>query len=73
MEPFPPSICGLPETCTVERPSSLEQGIRDIPFPEEQIEVDSPICTILADGADREACYLELVKKAEELKQEIYS
>lgn len=50
-----------------------EQGIRDIPFPGERIQADSPICTIFTGGADPEACYLELVKKAETLKQEIYS
>ncbi len=49
-----------------------DRGIRDIPFPRDPIRVSSPICTILASGADREACYLELLRKAEELKAEIY-
>lgn len=50
-----------------------ERGIRDIPFPGERIRAGSPICTILGSGADQEACYQELLKRAEELKREIYA
>lgn len=49
------------------------RGIRDIPFPEERIRVGSPICTIRGSGANREACYGDLLKRAEELKREVYA
>ena len=50
-----------------------ERGIRDTPFPGERIRAGSPICTILGSGADRETCYRDLLKRAEELKREIYA
>ncbi|MFQ5804305.1 MAG: ATP-grasp domain-containing protein, partial [Candidatus Methylomirabilales bacterium] len=50
-----------------------DRGIRDIPFPRERIRAGSPICTIFGSGADREACYRDLLKRAEELKREIYT
>lgn len=50
-----------------------EEGIRDIPFPGERIRAGSPICTLLVSGPSLEACYLNLVEKAEELKAKIYA
>lgn len=49
------------------------RGIRDIPFPEERIRAGSPICTIRGSGADRQACYRDLLKRAEQLKREVYT
>ncbi|MGH7430553.1 MAG: ATP-grasp domain-containing protein [Candidatus Methylomirabilales bacterium] len=51
----------------------LDRGIRDIPFPGERIRAAGPICTLLVSGPSLEACYLNLVEKAEELKAKIYA
>lgn len=50
-----------------------ERGIRDIPFPGEEITRGSPICTLLATGTTASACHASLVDKAEQLKGELYA
>ncbi len=50
-----------------------DRDIRDIPFSGERIRAGSPICTILVSGTDRETCYLDLLKKAGELRAEVYA
>ncbi|MBN2318935.1 MAG: ATP-grasp domain-containing protein [Acidobacteria bacterium] len=48
------------------------RGIRDIPASGETIPRGGPICTILRDRPDREETLAELIRFAEELKEEIY-
>jgi hypothetical protein len=43
------------------------------PFPASAFGLGTLICTIFARGADADVCYLELVKKANKFKKEIYS
>jgi predicted ATP-grasp superfamily ATP-dependent carboligase len=50
-----------------------ERGIRDIPFPDEEITQGDPVCTILADGPTASSCYMNLVRRARELKGELYA
>ncbi len=51
----------------------VARGIRDVPFPGEEIAQGSPICTILGEGVTPGACYTILVSRAEELKGELYA
>ncbi len=51
----------------------LKRGIRDIPFPGEEIALGDPVCTILADGPTASSCYMNLVRRAGELKGELYA
>lgn len=44
---------------------------RDIPFPGEEIDAGHPICTVLAQGQSRAACWRSLVIKADEVRREI--
>ena len=48
-----------------------EQGIRDIPFPGERIQADSPVCTILVRGPSLEECYQALRAQADRVRQEL--
>ncbi len=50
----------------------LGMGIRDVPESGEEIRRGGPVCTILADRPDREETLAELMRRAEELKGEIY-
>jgi predicted ATP-grasp superfamily ATP-dependent carboligase len=34
----------------------LTRGVRDVPWPDQQIAAGHPVCTVLARGRDREAC-----------------
>ena len=56
----------LPET-----ENWIEQGRRDIPFPGERIEAGHPVCTILAEGRGRAACWNHLLASAQAVRQEI--
>lgn len=49
----------------------LASDRRDIPFEGDQMDAGQPICTVLAEGADREACWKQLVDSAESVRQEI--
>ena len=49
----------------------VEQGWRDVPFPGERIEAGHPVCTVLAEGDDREACWNHLLASAEAVRREI--
>jgi uncharacterized protein len=52
--------------------SWLGKGIRDVPASGERMPGSSPVCTILAGGRNREETLAELIRRAEELKEEIY-
>jgi uncharacterized protein len=51
----------------------LQAGIRDIPHPGEKIPAGKPVCTLLADGNTREACFSQLAARVEAIKGEIYA
>ena len=51
----------------------LQAGIRDIPHPKERIPSGKPVCTLLADGSTREACFSKLAARVEAIKGEIYA
>jgi uncharacterized protein len=59
--------CRVPDTR-----SWRKRGLHDVPFTGDSVRRGSPICTILARGPTREACYATLVARAESLKEEIY-
>ena len=46
--------------------------MRDIPHPRERILKSEPICTIIADGNDRNDCFEHLTERAEFVRAEIY-
>ncbi len=48
-----------------------EQGRRDIPFPGERIKAGRPVCTVLAEGEGREACWNHLLADVEAVRREI--
>ena len=48
-----------------------ERGRRDVPFPGERIEAGHPVCTVLAQGRGREACWNHLLAGVEAIRQEI--
>jgi len=50
-----------------------ERGIRDVPFPGEDLTRGGPICTVLASASTRDNCFAMLVAQAEALKGEIYA
>lgn len=50
-----------------------ERGIRDVPHPGESLSKGKPVCTLLADGPDRDTCFARLVSKEEALIGEIYA
>ena len=52
--------------------SWLGKGIRDVPASGEEIPGSGPVCTILAGGRNRAETLAELIRRAEELKEEIY-
>jgi predicted ATP-grasp superfamily ATP-dependent carboligase len=56
----------MPETA-----SWAEKGRRDVPFPGERIEAGHPVCTVLTEGANRAACWDQLVARAEDVWREI--
>ncbi|MCK4470209.1 MAG: ATP-grasp domain-containing protein, partial [Anaerolineae bacterium] len=59
---------------TVTLPETVgwtEQGRRDVPFPGEQIKAGHPVCTVLAEGEGREACWNHLLAGVEAVRQEI--
>jgi predicted ATP-grasp superfamily ATP-dependent carboligase len=50
----------------------LDYGwIKDIPHPLEHILKSEPICTVIADGADRDDCFEHLVEKTESVRSKI--
>lgn len=50
-----------------------DRGIRDVPFPGEEIPAGSPVCTVLASNTTPDACYARLMRKVEQLKGELYA
>jgi predicted ATP-grasp superfamily ATP-dependent carboligase len=46
-------------------------GRRDIPFPGDKIGAGSPVCTVFAEAADRDACWRELVAAADGVRRDI--
>jgi len=48
-----------------------ELGRRDIPFPGERIEAGHPVCTVLAEGSERDACWNHLLASVAVVRQEI--
>ena len=59
---------------TVSMPETadwVEKDRRDIPFPGERIEAGHPVCTVLAEGKGREACWNHLLASAEAVRREI--
>ena len=48
------------------------RGIRDVPESGEIIRKNGPVCTLLAARPDREAALADLIRRAEEVKEEIY-
>ena len=49
----------------------MERGRRDIPFSGERIEASHPVCTVLAEGEGREACWNHLLTGVEAVRREI--
>ncbi len=49
----------------------MERGRRDVPFPGERIKARNPVCTVLAEGESRAACWQNLITKAEGVRQEV--
>jgi predicted ATP-grasp superfamily ATP-dependent carboligase len=49
----------------------LERSRRDIPFPGEQIEAGHPVCTVLAEGVEREMCLNNLLENVDAVRREI--
>ena len=47
-----------------------KRGRRDIPFPGDRIEAGHPICTVLAEGREREACLNNLLASVEDVRRE---
>lgn len=47
-----------------------KRGRRDIPFAGDRIEAGHPICTVLAEGKQRETCLSNLMIRAEEVRRE---
>jgi len=45
--------------------------IKDIPHPRETIKKGEPLCTVLADGSDRDDCFEYLVQRAHSLKEHL--
>lgn len=43
--------------------------IKDIPHPSERIQKSEPLCTVIADGSDRDDCFEHLVTRAESVKE----
>jgi predicted ATP-grasp superfamily ATP-dependent carboligase len=48
-----------------------QRNRRDIPFPGEQIEAGHPVCTVLAEGHNRETCWARLLENAKAVRREI--
>lgn len=48
-----------------------ECGRRDIPFPGDRIEAGRPVCTVLAEGMEREICLKNLLGGIEAVRREI--
>jgi predicted ATP-grasp superfamily ATP-dependent carboligase len=48
----------------------VKRGRRDIPFPGERIEAGHPICTVLAEGGERETCLNNLLASVEDVRWE---
>ena len=48
-----------------------ERGRRDIPFTGERIAAGHPVCTVLVQGLDRDACWHELTAAADAVSREI--
>ena len=49
----------------------MERGRRDIPFPGERIEAGHPVCTVMAEGEEREKCMNNLLANVEDVRREI--
>lgn len=43
--------------------------IKDVPHPFERILKSEPVCTVIADGSDRDDCFEHLVNKAESIRE----
>jgi len=50
----------------------FERGIRDIPYPGEQIKQGNPVCTVLATAASPESCKHKLERRVAEIKTWLY-
>lgn len=61
------------EALTPDTHRWLQAGIRDIPHPNERIPSGKPVCTVLAEGSTREACFSKLAAHVEAIKGEIYA
>ena len=48
-----------------------ECGRRDIPFPGDRIEAGRPVCTVLAEGMEREICLKNLLGGVDAVRREI--
>jgi len=46
--------------------------IKDIPHPYEYIRKSEPVCTVIADGSNRDDCFEHLMKRAEFAKERVY-
>jgi predicted ATP-grasp superfamily ATP-dependent carboligase len=49
----------------------LDGDRRDIPFEGDSMDSGQPICTVLAEGTDRAACWQQLVDNAELVWKEV--
>jgi predicted ATP-grasp superfamily ATP-dependent carboligase len=50
-----------------------KRGIRDVPFPGEDLTRGGPVCTVLAPASTRDDCFAKLVAQVKTLKGEIYA
>ena len=48
-----------------------DKGRRDIPFPGEEIESHSPICTVLAQGRTSDDCWSRILMAADGVRREV--
>src|SRR5664279_4825811 len=49
----------------------VERGIRDVPFPGRRIDAVHPVCTVLASGSSRQACFDAISQSAATVYGEI--
>jgi len=49
----------------------VERGIRDVPFPGRRIDAGHPVCTVLASGSSRQACFDAISQSAATVYGEI--
>lgn len=49
----------------------LERGVCDVPVDGEELSTGHPVCTVIARGRTRDACFATLVAKAREIEEDL--